>query len=55
MKEVGNNVKNSITEQQLFTQAMKIVAEGFDVVQKTAAKTSISESYIVNKINNIFF
>ncbi len=53
VKEVGNNVKNSITEQQLFTQAMKIVAEGFDVVQKTAAKTSISESYIVNKINNV--
>jgi BMFP domain-containing protein YqiC len=53
IKAVGTNVKNSITEQQLFTQAMKIVAEGFDVVQKTAAKTSISELYIVNKVNNV--
>ncbi|WP_238907557.1 EcsC family protein [Clostridium sp. YIM B02506] len=53
VKAIGNNIKNSITEQQLFTQAMKVVAEGFDVVQKTAAKTSLSESYIVNKVNNL--
>ena len=46
IKELGNNIKDTITEQELFIAAMKVIADGFAIVEKTAAKTSI-----INKIN----
>lgn len=51
IKELGNNIKDAITEQELFIAAMKVIADGFAIVEKTAAKSSISETTIINKIN----
>lgn len=51
VKRFGGNVKDSITEAELFSQCMKVVAEGFNVLEKQAAKMSISEEGIVKKIN----
>ena len=51
MKELGNNIKDSIMEQELFVAAMKVIANGFSIVEKTAAKSSINETAIINKIN----
>ena len=51
IKELGNNIKDTITEQEIFVSAMKVIANGFAIVEKTAAKSSISETTIINKIN----
>lgn len=52
VKKIGNNAKESITEPELFAQCMKVVAEGFSIVEKQAAKMTISEESIIKKINS---
>ena len=51
VKNAGKAAKDSITEAELFAQCMKVVAEGFGILEKQAAKMSISEASIVKKIN----
>lgn len=52
VKEKGKNVKQAITEAELFEQCMKIVGDGFQVLEKNAAKATISEKTIIKKVNN---
>lgn len=47
-------IANSITEQELYSQIMKVVADGFDIVVKNASKVSLNEDYIVKQINRTF-
>lgn len=51
IKELGNTAKETITEAELFEQCMKVIVEGFNILEKQAAKMSISETAIVKKIN----
>lgn len=51
IKLAGKVVKDYVTQQEFFEECMKHVADGFAVLEKQAAKASISESTIVKKIN----
>ena len=53
VKNIGNSVKESISEKELYMQAMKVVADGFKIVEEQASKFSISEKAILNKVNDI--
>lgn len=51
VKNVGNAIKEGVTEAELFSQCMKVVAEGFNVLEKQAAKAAVSEKTIIKKVN----
>ena len=51
IKKVGRVAKEGITEAELFAQCIKVVADGFSVLEKQAAKMTVSEKSIVKKIN----
>lgn len=51
VKKFGGTVKDTITEAELFAQCMKVVVEGFNILEKQAARLSISETAIVKKVN----
>ena len=50
VKKLGENVKNAISEAELYEQCMKVVADGFSVLEKCAARLTISEAAIVKKV-----
>lgn len=52
VKNIGNRAKESVTKAELFTQCMKVVVEGFTILEKQAAKMTISEKEIVKKMNS---
>lgn len=54
LKELCGNVGTSITEQELYTQMLDILAKGFKAIEETAAAVTISEKQIVNRINRRF-
>lgn len=45
-------IANSISDQELYAQIMKVIASGFDILVKNASKVSLSEDYIVEQINH---
>ena len=51
VKDFKNNITNSLTEKELFIQMMKLVNDGFSKVEETAAKYSVSEKSVLNRIN----
>lgn len=51
VKQVGQNIKEGITEQELYKQCMNVVAKGFHILEQQAAKLSVSEALIVKKIS----
>lgn len=51
IKEFCNNIKYTITEQELFIATMKVIADEFATLEKTVAKSLISQTPIINKIN----
>lgn len=53
VKKIGTGVKDSISEKELYIQSMKIVAEGFKILEERASKCTISEKLILKKINEI--
>ncbi len=53
VKKLGTGVMNSISEKELYVQSMKIVADGFKIVEEQAAKLTISEKAILKKVNKI--
>ena len=53
VKKVAGNAKNAVMEQQLYQQAMDVVASGFKVVEEQAAKMTVSESTVLKKIDSI--
>lgn len=52
-KKKGESVKKSISEQEIFQQAMKIVEEGFKTVEEQAAKFSLNENKLIEKVNQV--
>ena len=53
VKNMGKKAKEAITEQELYTQCMKVAVEGFGILEKQAAKLTVSENIIVKKINKV--
>ena len=51
VKQVGKVAKNAIAEQELFIQCMKVVADGFGILEKEAARLAVPENVIINRIN----
>lgn len=52
IKSKATGIGTSISEKELYKQAMKLIASGFKVIEEQAAKTTISEKVILKKINN---
>lgn len=50
VKEFGGGIKGRISKAELFNQCMKVVADGFGVIEKNAAKVTISESKLIKKV-----
>lgn len=50
VKVFGGSIKGKINQAELFTQCMKVVADGFGVIEKNAAKFTISESRLIKKV-----
>ncbi len=51
VKQFGSNFKDTVTEAELFAQCMKVVVEGFNILEKQAARMAISEKAIIKKVN----
>ncbi len=51
IKNAYRTTMDGITETELYAQCMKVVAEGFSLLEKQAAKMTISEKNIVKKVN----
>ena len=51
VKQAGKVAKNAIAEQELFTQCMKVVADGFGILEKQAARLAVPENAIIKHIN----
>lgn len=51
IKELGHNISLSISEKELYIQMMNVIATGFKAIEEQAAKFSISEKQILNKVN----
>ncbi len=54
IKNLGNDISISISEKELYSQMMDLVSTGFKTIEEQAAKFSISEKQIINKINKKF-
>lgn len=52
VKTVSNKIRNVITKQKLYAQCIKVAAEGFNILEKQAAKLTVNENTIVKKIND---
>ncbi len=53
VKQAAKSVGASITEQQLFTQMMEVLASGFGFIEERAARYTIPRSMVIKKINSI--
>lgn len=51
LKELTSDIGESFSEQELLEEAMKVIAEGYNVIQENAAKFTISERLIVKSVN----
>ena len=52
IKDAASDIKMNVTERNLYIQSMKVVAQGFKVVEEQAARFTISEQQILKKINS---
>ncbi len=51
LKEVSKNFSNGISQQEIYTNTLKIIADGFKVIEEQAAKFSIPDTVIIKKVN----
>ncbi len=51
LKVVSKNFSNGISEQEIYTNTLKIIADGFKVIEEQAAKFSIPDTVIIKKVN----
>lgn len=50
VKKIGEGVRDAITEQELYSEALKVIGTGFNVVQEQAARFSISDARIMQQV-----
>lgn len=53
VKNLTENVTESISEAELYQQAMNVIGEGFKIIEEQAARFSISEETIIKEVNGI--
>lgn len=53
IKKLGNDISLNISEKELYSQMMNVIGSGFKAVEEQAAKFSISEKQILNKVNQV--
>lgn len=53
IKAVVSSIGHTISEQELFTQAMKLISTGFGTVLEQAAKVTIDKPAIVKELNKV--
>lgn len=53
IKEKGQELTDNITAIEIYEKAMSLIADGFKIVEEQAAKLTISENDIIEKINKI--
>lgn len=51
IKQIANNAKGTIGEQEFVVQALKYAASGFQTLEEYAARATISEKQVLKKIN----
>ncbi len=51
VKDWSAEIGHTITEQELYTQMMNVLGKGFETLEEQAAKTTISEKQILNRLN----
>lgn len=51
-KKLGTDISLTISEYELYTRMMKVAENGFKTLEEQAAKFSINEKQILNKINH---
>lgn len=52
VKRIGNDIKDGISENELYRECMNIVAKGFHILEQQAAKLSVSDKSIIKKISD---
>ena len=53
VKNIFGKVGKSISEQELYMQAMNQIANGFKIIEQQAAKLSVSKQQIVKKLQKL--
>lgn len=53
IRAAGNTAKDAITENELYVQCIGIATEGFETLEKHAAKLTVREHTIVKKVNSV--
>lgn len=53
IKELLKKSKETITQAELYEKAMKVIADGFAILEKNAAKVTIRENAIISQINDV--
>ena len=51
VKALADNAKQAVVEAEVYEKVMKIVADGFETVEKNASKVTISEKNVIAQIN----
>ena len=51
VKNVAKDLGNTISEQELYAQVMKVIASSFKLIEETAAKYTIPRSTIIKRVN----
>lgn len=51
VKNVARDLGNTISEQELYAQVMKVIASSFKLIEETAAKYTIPRSTIIKRVN----
>lgn len=51
--EIGRNIGATISEQEIYAKAMKIIAEGFQTIEEQTAKHFISEPQLLQSIQSV--
>lgn len=51
IKKIGNDISLNVSQKKLYIQMMNVIGSGFKTVEEQAAKFSVSEKQILNKVN----
>lgn len=49
-RSIGDTVKNTVTEQQLYEHALTIIGTGFDAIREQAARFGVSDERIIEQV-----
>lgn len=50
-RKIGTSARESLRRRQLYTEALKVASDGFGELEKRAASFSVSQDYVITKIN----